>query len=685
MNSWLDELNLAQRDAATTTDGPLLIIAGAGAGKTKTLTYRIGHLISDRGVPGDAILAITFTNKAAREMRERILRLLGRTIPEGKGASSWRIERGIPWVGTFHGLGVFLLREMGGSIGIPKHFHVLDRDDALATIKRAMKSEGVDPKQFEPSRMLSLVSRVKSSEDPEAALSRISSNRYLVETLRRVFAAYQRLLKDSHALDFDDLLLQALQLMRNSPEALKRIRKQWKYIHVDEYQDTNEIQYALIRMLVGEEGNICVVGDSDQNIYSWRGATIANILRFEEDFPGAKVVLLEQNYRSTKHILSAANAVISKNTMRKPKNLFTSNPDGERLSLFEAYDETDEARQVGETIASLIERGVRPSGIAVLYRTNFQSRILEEALLARRIPYQVLGTRFFERKEVKDLVAYVRAAMNSDSVVDIARSINTPARGIGKVTLEKLLAGERAALPAAARQKIAGYFDILRKINEFALSHKPSETVRFALRESGLEDFYRIGEDDERERLANLQELVSLATRYDHLLGEEGLREFLSDAAIESDQDEIDKKPEDAVRLMTVHAAKGLEFSHVFVTGLEQDLFPSRRSQDESRDISEREEERRLFYVALTRAKTKVHLSYAGFRTIFGNRIVNVPSEFLSDIPDEIIETQERPKMGLLDDPVIYIESFDGLDTAPEKFNHFNDTHEALRQNSTEE
>lgn len=655
MKNWLDELNPAQRRAAETTEGPLLIVAGAGAGKTKTLTYRIGHLIQN-GVPGESILAITFTNKAAREMRGRILNLLGRGVPEGTGASSFRIERGVPWVGTFHGLGVFLLREMGGIIGIPKHFHILDRDDALATIKRAMRSEGVDPKQFEPSKMLSLVSRAKSSEDPDETISHISHNRYLVETLRRVYSAYQKALHESHALDFDDLLLRSLELLKGSPEALRRVREQWKYIHVDEYQDTNEIQYALVRMLVGEKQNICVVGDSDQNIYSWRGATIANILRFEEDFPGARVVLLEENYRSTKHILSAANAVIAKNTMRKPKHLFTENTEGERLSLFSAYDEMDEARYIGATIASLIERMVSPSEIAILYRTNFQSRVLEEALLFRGIPYQVLGTRFFERKEVKDLIAYLRAAMNAESAIDIARSIATPARGIGKVTIEKLLAGQRESLPSGTKAKVAAYFDILRRIREKATSHKPSEVVRFALTESGLGEFYRIGEDDERERLANLMELVSLATRYDHLLGEEGMRSLLSDAAIEGDQDEMDKKPGDAVRLMTIHAAKGLEFPYVFITGLEQDLFPSRRSQDESKDISEREEERRLFYVALTRAAKKVHLSYAGFRTIFGSRMVNVPSEFLSDIPDEILEEADRPRGGLLDDePVVYI------------------------------
>jgi len=656
MNNWLDELNAKQREAVETVHGPLLIVAGAGAGKTKTLTYRIGHLISSKEASGDEILAITFTNKAAREMRERILRLLGRTIPEGGVASAWSIQRGIPWVGTFHGLGVFLLREMGEAIGVPRHFHILDRDDALAAVKRAIRLEGVDPKICDPSHLLALISQAKSSEHPEETIPRLSQNRYLVETLRRVFRAYQHVLNESHALDFDDLLLRALELLRNTPESLRWVRKQWKFLHIDEYQDTNEIQYALVSMLIGDEKHVCVVGDSDQNIYSWRGATIANILRFEEDFPGAKVVLLEQNYRSTKHILSAANAIIAKNSMRKEKRLFTENPEGEPLTLIEAYDESDEARQVGDIIAELLGRGVLPSEIAILYRANFQSRVLEEALLYRGIPYQVVGTRFFERKEVKDLIAYLRTAMNPDSAIDITRSIATPPRGIGKITLEKLLAGGKGALPPAAQKKVREYFLILERIRAKLSSAKPSEIVRYALQESGLEKYYGESEGGGEERLANLMELVSLATRYDTHSGEEGIRALLSDAAIEGDQDQIDTRAGDAVRLMTVHAAKGLEFPYVFITGLEQDLFPSRRSQDESRNISEREEERRLFYVALTRAAKKVYLSYANFRTIFGNRMVNVPSEFLSDIPDTIIEIMDRRRGNLLDDDsTIYV------------------------------
>ncbi len=656
MQKWLNGLNERQREAVTATEGPLLIVAGAGAGKTKTLVHRIGHLVEERGVRQEEILAITFTNKAAREMRERVATLLGGVT--ARYSTPWRRTVGAPWIGTFHGLGVYLLRERGESIGVPKTFHILDREDALSLLKRAMRTEGIDTKQFEPSRMLSLVSRVKSSGDPEEKLESISHNRYLVETLSRIYREYEHLLHESHGLDFDDLLLLSVRLLRESREALEYFHTQWTYIHVDEYQDTNEIQYELVRLLSQKHHNLCVVGDSDQNIYSWRGATIENILSFEEDYPDARVVLLEENYRSSKLILEVANAVIEKNTMRKPKRLFTNNDTGEPISLFEAYDENDEARFVGETVRSLVGGAVRPEEIAILYRTNFQSRVLEEALLYRDIPYQVLGTRFFERKEVKDLVAYLRAAMDPSSFLDIVRSINTPTRGIGKVTVERVLTGKRGELPATAKKKVGEYFFLLSRIHAYAGEHSVSETVRFAMKESGLADFYARGDDDERERLLNMEELVTLAMRYDHIGGKEGVTQLLSDAALEGDQDEIDRGVKEGVRLMTVHAAKGLEFPYVFITGLEQDLFPSRRSQDESKDLSEREEERRLFYVAITRAAKKVYLSYASFRTIFGNRLVNVPSEFLNDIPGHVLRYEERPRADLLSNEgegVIYV------------------------------
>jgi DNA helicase-2/ATP-dependent DNA helicase PcrA len=637
MKNLLDSLNPAQREAVLATKGPVLIVAGAGAGKTKTLTHRIGHLI-DEGVHPSQILAITFTNKAAKEMRERVFHILGRD----EEANTHYLHRSkMPWIGTFHALGVYILREKGEAIGIARSANILDQDDALKLVRRSMTKAGIDPKQFEPRKIQSLISRHKGNLGTPENIHTLTHNRYLAETLKRVFMIYEASLREAGVLDFDDLLEKTVKLLREHDDIRRYYQTQWSYIHVDEYQDTNEVQYTLVQLLTGEKKNICVVGDSDQNIYSWRGASIANILNFENDYPGARVILLEQNYRSTQTILSAANDVIRKNTMRKEKTLFTENEAGEQVSLFASYDESDEAQYVAGKIGNLIASGTRPRDIAVLYRTNFQSRILEEALLFAGIPYQVLGVRFYERKEVKDVISYLRAGINQQSVFDLERVINVPARGVGKVTLEKILRGERAALPLAMKQKVDKFFALLDSIKQHVDTDKPSQLIAFIIKETGIEHMLTTGDDEDTERLANVRELVSVATRYDLFEGREGIEQFLSDVALESDQDTM-KGEVDAVRLMTVHASKGLEFDRVFVTGMEQDLFPSRRSQEEGKDVSEREEERRLFYVALTRAAKKVFLSYASFRTIFGNRQVNLPSEFLSDISSHLVAEESR-------------------------------------------
>lgn len=636
MKNLLEGLNSEQKRAVLATEGPVLIIAGAGAGKTKTITHRIGHLI-ENGVPAEAILAITFTNKAAKEMRERTFRLLGRThMPP-----AWAKVSGVPFISTFHGLGMYILREKGEVIGIPRGATILDQGDSLKLIKQAMAKAGIDPKQFEPRKIQSLISRHKGNMGTPDDIEKITQNRYLAQNLKRVFTIYEAALREANVLDFDDLLEKTVKLLSTHPEIKKFYNETWRYLSVDEYQDTNEVQYQMAKLLAGEKRNICVVGDSDQNIYSWRGASIANILEFEEDYPGTTVILLEQNYRSTQTILSAANAVIDKNTMRKEKRLFTENGNGDLLALFESYDENDEARFVATKIAQLMTEGVRPSEMAILYRTNFQSRVLEEALLHAGIPYQVLGVRFYERKEVKDVVAYLRAAMNPRSRFDIERIINVPARGVGKVTLEKIFRGEKDNLPQAMRIKVDSFYQLLARITEKESELKPSQLVSYIIKETGIERSLSDGDEEDTERLANVRELVSVATRYDGFEGKEGLEQFLADIALESDQDNM-KGEQDAVKLMTVHAAKGLEFDHVFITGMEQDLFPSRRSQDESKDLSEREEERRLFYVALTRAAKRVFLSYASFRTIFGSRQINAPSEFLSDIDSNLIRFESH-------------------------------------------
>ena len=636
MKNLLSGLNPAQQEAVLALEGPVLIVAGAGAGKTKTLTHRIGNLI-EHGVHPEAILAITFTNKAAKEMRERVFRLLGKE----QVVQRWGRARGVPYIGTFHGLGMYMLREKGELLGIGRNATILDQDDSLKLIKQAMGKAGVDPKQFEPRKIQSLISRHKGNMGTSENIESMTQNRYLAQVLGRVFSIYEHSLREASVLDFDDLLEKTVRLLEKHPEVRDYFTTQWQYIHVDEYQDTNEVQYRLASLLSGAKKNICVVGDSDQNIYSWRGASISNILNFETDFPGAKVILLEQNYRSTQTILSAANNVIAKNTMRKEKKLFTNNNEGERLSLMASYDEGDEARYVASKIAALIDSGSRPKEIAILYRTNFQSRVLEEALLYSGIPYQVLGTRFYERKEVKDVVSYLRAAMNPLARFDLERVINVPARGVGKVTLEKILRGEKSTLPVNMRTKVDMFYQLLERIEKAAETMRPSQLISYIIKETGIERMLSDGDDEDTERLANVRELVTVATRYDPFEGKEGVEQFLADVALESDQDNM-KTDEDAVRLMTVHAAKGLEFDNVFITGMEQDLFPSRRSQDESKDLSEREEERRLFYVALTRAAKRVFLSYASFRTIFGTRQVNLPSEFLSDINDSLLSFESR-------------------------------------------
>ncbi len=633
----LEGLNPAQREAASITEGPLLIVAGAGAGKTKTLTHRIGRLVA-QGVPGGAILAITFTNKAAKEMRERVFRILG-VAPGGH----FGMRTDVPFLATFHALGIAILREKGERVQVSRTATILAQDESLKLVKAAMAKAGIDPKEWEPRKIQSLISRHKGAMGTAESIKHTTNNRYLSQILERAFILYEAELRHAQALDFDDLLVKTVELLEKHDDIRAYYQTRWEYIHVDEYQDTNEVQYRLVRLLSGARQNVCVVGDSDQNIYSWRGASIANILNFEKDYPGARTVLLEQNYRSTETILHAANSVIEKNTMRKPKRLFTENGKGELISTFAGYDETDEARFVATRIGNLLAKEVRPSDIAVLYRTNFQSRILEESLLYSGIPYQVLGVRFYERKEVKDVISYVKAARNPLSVFDLERVINVPARGVGKVTLGKILAGERATLPLAMRTKVDRFFALLSRIHEKSLTAKPSELIAFVIKETGIEDMYHgqgaEGEEDS-ERLANVRELVSVAMRYDVFEGEEGILQFLGDVALESDQDTM-KGEVDAVRLMTVHASKGLEFPYVFITGLEQDLFPSRRAK-EGGNTGEQEEERRLFYVALTRAAKKVFLTYASFRTIFGNRQLNMPSEFLSDIDDHLTESESR-------------------------------------------
>ena len=611
-------LNSAQREAVEHTEGPLLVLAGAGAGKTKVITHRILNLVN-KGVAAEQIIAVTFTNKAAKEMRERI----GSLISSGPVPH----DAALPFTTTFHALGVYLLRIHGHHLGIPKAFTIYDRSDSLKIIKDALVADGHDPKQYEPRTILGVISKQKGAATTvsEYASSAVHPFGQIVAS---TWEGYEKRLRDDKALDFDDLLVKAVHLLAEHEEVRSWCHRTWKYVHIDEYQDTNIIQYEMTKLLLGTEKNICAVGDVDQNIYTWRGATIDNILRFEEDFPGAKLVTLEQNYRSTKTILDIANTSIKKNSRRIEKNLFTENDDGDQALLYGAYDEHDEGRFIIEMVESLHASGVPYSSMAVLYRTNFQSRVLEDTFLYHSIPYQLVGTKFFERKEVKDVLSYIRAALNPDSTTDIARIANTPARGIGKVTLLKMLEKKTETLSNAMQERVHNFYRRLEHIREGIETKICSEAMKITLETSQIEEYYleRKTEED-LERLQNVRELVTLAKRYDSMEPREGMEKLLEEVTLASDQDEHDEKS-DAVTLMTVHAAKGLEFDYVFVTGLEEGLFPIER-MDEGDDP---EEERRLFYVAVTRAGKRLFLSYTSSRTIYGTKQANIPSEFLTDI-----------------------------------------------------
>ncbi len=614
----MHELNPKQKEAVEHKNGPLLIFAGAGAGKTKTITSRILHLINN-GVNPHHILAITFTNKAAKEMRERL--------------PHFTHER--PMISTFHALGVHILKENSREIGLTRHFAIFDKSDSQKAVKDVIQNLGLDPKQHEPGKYLAIISREKGNLNTVEDFLQKGQN----DLVGQVWSGYERKLREEKALDFDDLLLKTYKLLKNKPEILERYQNLWQYIHIDEYQDTNQVQYMMAKLIAAKHRNICVVGDIDQNIYSWRGADIKNILNFEKDYPEAKVILLEENYRSTQNILTVANDIIKKNKNRVDKNLFTKNPEGDKLTLYCGFNENEEAHFIANKSKELIESGVSPREIAVLYRANFQSRAIEEAFLTKSVPYQVLGTKFFDRKEVKDVIAFIRGSLNPDSLTDIKRIINVPARGLGKVTILKIFAGQKDDLPGATKAKVDAFYKLLEKIAKFALENKPSEVVKFVILESGLERELKDGNDEDKERLENMKELATLAVKYDHLPTGEGIEKLLEEAALASDQDSLEKN-EEAVKLMTVHASKGLEFDYVFITGLEEGLFPHERINSNSEKHDE-EEERRLFYVAITRARKKLFLTYANSRTIFGSTQMTIPSQFLNDISEDYLERDE--------------------------------------------
>ncbi len=626
---YLSELNAEQYRAVNSSAHAVLVLAGAGTGKTKTLSARIAYLVKEKQVLPSEILALTFTNKAAKEMWERTEKILGKTLLEGFS----------PFAKTFHSLGVQILREQHHILKIPKYFKILDADDKKSLIKQAMKKEGIDTKEWEPRKIASFISRMKGEGKDFSFLEKSKNNFHFIVKL--VWKEYEMLKQEERAFDFDDLIFKTYFLLKENRDILSFYQKRWKHILIDEYQDTNYLQYKIIKLLATKDQYIFAVGDGDQNIYSWRGADMRNILNFEKDFPGAEMILLEENYRSTKNILDASHAIISKNKARIEKTLRSQKEAGEKIIFYEAFSAQQEAAWITKKIQEYQKQGVKLRDIAVLFRTNFQSRILEEAFLRAGIPYTILGVKFFSRKEIKDLLAYLRASLESSSLSDLKRIMNEPKRGIGKVSLVKIFAGKTDEMSPKAKLAYQKFQEILadiRKEIEKERTH-PSRIIQYIIERSGFKEVLQKGSTDDLERLENMYELVSYAQKYDGV--EDALEKFLEEVALLSDQDTlVNDASKEKVRLMTIHASKGLEFSHVFLSGLEQGLFPVERNEYQTRE--EAEEERRLCYVAFTRAKNILHLSYARRRMVYGQERLNEASEFILDIPDDLILPDEE-------------------------------------------
>lgn len=634
----LDGLNEAQQAAATTVEGPVLMLAGAGSGKTKTLTHRIAYLLIEKQVPPTNILAVTFTNKAAAEMRERVSKLMG-VQPESRTF--------LPFLGTFHAVANRILRREAAAIGYPANFLIYDTADSQAVIKQILRSRHLDEKMYSPGLMLNLISSAKNELMTPAQYGDIASGK-MQEMAADIYPGYQNALKEAGAMDFDDMIMQLVRLLREKPEVLTKYQQQFNYIMVDEYQDTNHAQYQLIRMLAAGHSNVCVVGDDWQSIYSWRGANYENILNFEKDYPQAKIVKLEQNYRSTQTILDGAHSVITKNTSRSDKKLWTDLGAGDKIICETVGDEQAEGKFVVETIQELRRRDpmLRLNDFAVLYRTNAQSRSLEESFLRYNVPYQIIGgVRFYERKEIKDMLAYLRFLYQPNDLVSLARVINLPPRGLGDTSLNKFFSYVRGSgvatlevlanpeqvdgLTPRARKSFEQFSTLAASLRADVERLSLSDLIEAVLRRSGYQEWLSDGSAIGEDRLENLQEFIGVAKSYDHI----GLEDFLTEITLISDVDQY-KGDADTVTLMTLHAAKGLEFNTVFMVGMEEGIFPHSRTFFEP---SELEEERRLCYVGMTRAKQRLYMLSAMSRMLYGTSQHNVPSRFLSDIPSDLV------------------------------------------------
>lgn len=641
----LAELNDAQKEAVLKTSGPLLILAGAGSGKTKALTHRIAYLIDHEGFWPEQILAVTFTNKAAREMRERLSKLLGQE----------NTRNFMPWMGTFHGICVRLLRVDGEAVGVPRNFVIYDEDDRQGLIKQAMKQLSIGDKEIKARAVSSAISNAKNElVDPDEF--ELTSQFPYQQSIAKIYRRYEEMRKDAGALDFDDLLLDTVRLMRDHKDIRDKWRQKFKHILIDEYQDTNAAQYMLVKLLVNDERNVAVVGDDWQSIYSWRGADFTNILNFERDFKGATVVKLEQNYRSTGSILDAANNVITKNTQRSDKKLWTEAGPGSPVQIHATHDETEEATMVAEAISSQASIGARRlSDYAILYRTNAQSATLERALVRYGIKYKIVGgIRFYDRKEVKDILAYLKLLVQPNDRMSFSRIVNAPTRGVGATSLVKFLAWQEqtgmdivaalvnvdqtSTLTPRAKKALANLGGILRELQATIIEHTPAEVIQKLIRKTGYEDYILDGTPQAEDRQGNLGELISDAQTF------ASLESFLEEAALLSSADS--SASDNEVTLMTLHAAKGLEFPVVFMVGMEEGILPHARVYEAG--PSELEEERRLCYVGMTRAREELHLVYAYSRLTFGQRSYQPVSRFIADMGDQLIQASNEAEVSEL-------------------------------------
>lgn len=682
MHKILAPLNKEQRKAVQCLDGPVLILAGAGSGKTKTLVHRIAYLIDYKGIKPQNILAVTFTNKAANEMKERVKKLVGR-------------KSLMPIMGTFHSICVRILRREVDKLGYSKNYVIYDENDSLNLIKKIMKDLDYDRANLSPKAIKILISRAKNELlSPAEFESQIKED--IEKITSEVYHQYQAELLEHNALDFDDLIMKTVELFEEYPEVLKKYQKMFKYVLVDEYQDTNQAQYILVNMLAKDNRNICVVGDDFQSIYAWRGANMRNILNFEKDYSKTQVVLLEQNYRSTKNIIEASNEIIKYNINQKEKKLWTENPSGSKIHIAEVRDEKDEGEYIIKQIFDIKDKVKKPkteelvyepeeeesilnkilksnsfkstkqensiikqvkkkikkidfSKFVILYRTNAQSRALEEVFLKYGVPYRIIGgIKFYERKEIKDIVSYLRVLINPNDWVSLERIINEPTRGIGRTSWHKIetqcrklnknyITIKKSELPELQTRFSTAFMDFQRTMKELtkkAVKLNPTDLVDLVSNKTGYKEYLLDGSEEGESRWDNIQEIKTVTKKYNRLKGAEGINSFLEEVSLISDQDDIDDKIK-AVNMMTIHAAKGLEFPNIFVAGMEEGLFPHSRSLF---DPEEMEEERRLCYVALTRAKEKAYLVHAQHRTIFGSAQENSPSRFLEDLPEELVE-----------------------------------------------